>query len=135
MVLCASPGYLKKHSPPINLAELKSHQCITSINRHKGQQSFSWLFVKDNQTISRSISAHIEVDSIRAQLELVKLGSGIGRFPRMFVDELLKNKTLIQVLPSTEIPNLQIFSLYPNTKFIPATTRCFLDFISSTLSS
>lgn len=129
MILCASPEYLKKHKNPHDFTSLKSHQCITSINRQKGQQSVSWLFTENNQPVSHNVHAHIEVDSIRAQLELVKLGSGIGRFPKMFVDDLIKTGELIQVLPQAKIPALQIFALYPNTAFVPAPTRCFLDFI------
>jgi DNA-binding transcriptional LysR family regulator len=86
--------------------------------------------VEQGRVVSHSIRTHIEVDSIRAQLELVKLGSGIGRFPKMFVNKHLENKTLIQVLPKIDIPALQIFALYPNAKFVPAPTRCFLDYIS-----
>lgn len=130
MLLCASPNYLKKHKAPKDLASLKQHQCITSINRQRSQQSIVWQFIDNNKPIFHNVRSHIEVDSIRAQLELVKLGSGIGRFPKLFVDELIKNDLLVEVLPKENIPALQIFALYPNTQFVPAPTRCFIDYIS-----
>src|ERR1700733_7331 len=46
MVLCGSPGYLKKHGRPSKVSQLSGHECLGyTLSRHAG--SSSWSFGKD----------------------------------------------------------------------------------------
>ncbi len=131
MILCAAPSYIENHSAPTIINDLIEHQCITSVNRHKELQTATWSFIQKKKTIKQKIIPHIEIDSIRAQIELVKLGRGIGRFPSMFVNSLIENGTLIPLLPKENLLPLRVFAMYPNAQFVPKKTRCFLGFMTT----
>ena len=71
----------------------------------------------------------IEVDSLFAQLELIKLGTGIGRMPNYFIQKELMTGELIELFPAIEKPNSYVYLLYPDTMVLPKKTRIFIDFI------
>jgi DNA-binding transcriptional LysR family regulator len=130
MKMCAAASYLAEHAAPADLTDLNQHQCITSVLRNNDQQSVSWSFIKNKKIVKQNIKPHIQVDSIRAQLELVRLGSGIGRLPAKFIGSLLTKNELVEILSCTPPLPLNVFALYPNVQFVPKKTRCFLDFMT-----
>lgn len=131
-IICVSPHYLKNNPKPHDLNDLKNHTCITSVNRNMNIIYPQWQFQVGQKIINLKLEKFIEVDSLFAQLELIKLGTGIGRLPDYFIKNELKKGKLIELFPHTEKPTTYIYLLYPNTRILPKKTRVFIDFIKGT---
>lgn len=138
MALCASPIYFKNQKPPVNPEELKKYRCISSINRNREIQKIQWAFIVNDNIVKYTPNSVIEVDSMRAQIELVMLGAGIGRAPKFLIENELKEGKLIEVLPNIKQPKFYVYLLYPDRKNLPKKTQVFIDFmreVSATLFS
>lgn len=128
-IICASPHYLK-NKPKINeLKDLKNYTCITSVNHNSNIIYPQWQFQIKQKILNLKLEKFIEVDSLSAQLELIKLGTGIGRLPDYFVKDDIKKGKIIELFPHIEKPSTYAYILYPNTKILPKKTRAFIDFI------
>lgn len=128
-IICVSPHYLKNKSTPNDLKELKNHTCITSVNRNIGNIYPQWQFQIGQKVLNLKLEKFIEVDSLFAQLELIKLGTGIGRLPDYFIKNALKKGKLIELFSHIEKPTTYVYVLYPSTKILPKKIRAFIDFI------
>lgn len=128
-IICVSPHYFKKNPIPENLNELKNHMCVTSVNRNISIIYPQWQFQVGQKILNLKLEKFIEVDSLFAQLKLVKLGTGIGRLPDYFIKNELKEGKLIELFPDVEKPTIYVYILYPNMRMLPKKTRAFIDFI------
>ena len=128
-IICASPQYVKDHGKPKKLDELKNHVCITSTNRDINTIYPHWQFIINNKLIGCRLERFIEIDSLFAQLELIKLGTGIGRLPDYFIQRELKAGMIVELFPQIEKPDIYVYVLYPDVKVLPKKTRAFIDFI------
>lgn len=129
MVLCASPVIFENQKIPTNLDELNSCNCITSVNR-KELTKLYWLFYKNKQIVKFAPNSVIEIDSLRAQVQLVLKGAGIGRIPFIFIEKELRDGRLIEILPTVKQPHSFVYLLYPNRQTLPKKTQIFIDFLS-----
>lgn len=128
-IICVSPTYLKNNTLPNDLNELKNHTCITSVNRNINIIYPQWQFQVGQKFINLKLEKFIEVDSLFAQLELIKLGTGLGRLPDYFIKNELKKGNLVEIFSHIEKPTTYVYLLYPNTRVLPKKTRVFIDFI------
>lgn len=128
-IICVAPQYPKNTSKLHDLNELKNHICITSVNRNNNIIYPQWQFQLDQKIINIKLEKFIEIDSLFAQLELIKLGTGIGRLPDYFIKNELKKGTLIELFSHIEKPATHVYLLYPNTRILPTKTRVFIDCI------
>ena len=134
-IICASPAYLEKHATPMHLEELKQHRVITSVNHNTDNLKPQWQFTMDNKKVNYQLQHYMEIDSLYAQLELILLGTGIGRMPNYFVKEQLRKGELVEIFQNMEKPTSHIYVLYPNTTALPQKTRIFIDFIKNALAN
>ena len=128
-VICASSQYFKNHDIPKKIADLNQHRCITSLNRNSNIIKPQWQFYKNGKLTNYTLNNVIEVDSLEAQIELLTLGSGIGRIPNYLIQNKLDSGKFVEVLPQIKKPKSYIYLLYPNQKVLPAKTQVFLDFL------
>lgn len=129
--ICVTPTYFKSKKRPKNLFELKDHQCITSINHNTNNIYPQWQFIINKKTVNYKLEKYIQVDSLSAQIALIKLGTGIGRMPSYLIQNELKSGELIEVFPDIEKPDSFVYVLYPDTIVLPKKTRLFIDFIKN----
>ena len=134
-LIVASPAYLKKTKTiPAQPNELKNHLCITSINHNASIIKPQWQFYRNDRMINYSLDQVIEVDSLLAQLSLIKLGTGIGRMPDYFICNELATGQLIELLPNIQKPFSYVYLLYPDMKLLPIKTRLFIDCLTASFS-
>ncbi len=119
MILCASPAFFENQPKPKVLDDLKNFRCITSVSREIETTKIYWPCSLNNKKFKFAPNSVIEVDSLRAQIRLLLLGAGIGRVPKIFVEDELKEKRLINVLPNIEQPSNYVYLLYQNKKVLP----------------
>lgn len=98
-IFAASPQYLKKMGTPKKLA-------------HSARK------IDENP--------YITVNDVEAMLELALEGLGIIKVHDYAIDDYLKTEKLIEVMKGpSDIP---IYVAYPNRRYVPSKTRCFMDF-------
>ncbi len=101
-VYAASPDYLA--------IDLKNHRYISHSARKVDEP------------------AYICVNDVEAMLQFALDGMGVIKVHHYAIDDYLKNGKLVEVLKGeTDIP---IYVAYPNRRFTPSRTRCFIDFFS-----
>ncbi len=128
-IICASPQYFKNKLLPKHPKELKNYRCITSLNRNLNIIKPQWQFYENEKILNYTLDNFIEVDSLYAQMELIKSNAGIGRLPDYFIRNELKKGTLTELFSHMQKANSYVYLLYPDIKVIPKKTRIFLEFL------
>lgn len=134
-LLCATPSYLKEHGRPDTIESLREHRCITSVNRNKNVINPQWKFSINKKIVNCVLRHYLEIDSLVAQLDLIKRGAGIGRIPDYLIKGMIKSGELIQVLSSVDTPDFYVYLLYPDTDILPHKTRVLVDFVKKNLDA
>ncbi|MDF1810866.1 MAG: LysR family transcriptional regulator [Verrucomicrobiales bacterium] len=126
--LVASPGLLKKHGIPARPDDL---------------QSLPWLgilqprFLAKSRLLLRSAEQEVELDqkptllldSITALREAVRADAGFAILPNWIAAKDLSEGTLVSLLPSWNVANMNMFVSYSTARQIPRRLRAFVDFV------
>ena len=126
LVVCAAPGYLKKHGVPEVPGDLVRHQCLTyAYVSSPNEWRFRRAGVEQKILVSGSLNGN-SGDILRsAAVE----GLGVTLQPDFMIDDALREGRLIRVLADWETDDLGVFAVYPNRKFLPPKVRSFIDFL------
>jgi DNA-binding transcriptional LysR family regulator len=111
ILICASPGYLKRVGTPRGPSDLAEHACLALLTMERDVQD-EWQFAKDNRRervkFTPSLTAYGE--ELR---EAALAGCGIVRLLECHVEDELRSGALVQVLPDWEcLGGLPIVAIY-----------------------
>ncbi|MFU9138461.1 LysR substrate-binding domain-containing protein [Erwinia tasmaniensis] len=126
IIAVASPDYLIKRGTPSHWGELSQHDCIIDTNF---RDPFRWPFLQGEQMVQEPVNARLKFSNAEVCLQAACAGLGIARLPAFVAGEVLRNKTLVPVLESYEIPPLGLFALYPPAKYLAHRSRALIDFL------
>jgi len=126
IIAVASPDYLIKRGTPSHGGELSQHDCIIDTNF---RDPFRWPFLQGEQMVQEPVNARLKFSNAEVCLQAACAGLGIARLPAFVAGEVLRNKTLVPVLESYEIPPLGLFALYPPAKYLAHRSRALIDFL------
>ncbi|WP_345830858.1 LysR substrate-binding domain-containing protein [Erwinia sp. HDF1-3R] len=126
IIAVASPDYLKQRGTPSHWGELSQHDCIIDTNF---RDPFRWPFLQGEQTVQEPVNARLKFSNAEVCLQAACAGLGIARLPAFVAGEALRNKTIVPVLVSYEIPPLGLFALYPPAKYLAHRSRTLIDFL------
>ena len=124
--LCASPAYLELHGWPKTPGELTNHQWIvydrstTKLVLKKGAIEYT---VKMQGTLS--------VDNAAARLQFALANHGIALLPSYDVAESFKSGQLLPLLPGYELPELELFAVFPKGSTTARAAQLMLDMLRS----
>lgn len=126
-VVCASPAYLKKHGTPAAPDDLVHHNCITFAHA-----SFldEWHFRRKAEERSVRIAGNLRSSSGAIAVNAAIAGLGVIFEPAFLPYEALRRKQLVRILVDWETPEVSLFAVYPNRKFLPPKVRSFIDFLA-----
>ncbi|RZP59145.1 LysR family transcriptional regulator [Vibrio vulnificus] len=133
LVLCASPDYLVQRGMPSHPTELTEHDCLYLAENDKDNL---WSFFKDEAFYSVAVSGRYAVNHSQMRLNGVKQGLGIGIFHDFVIRDALERGEVVKVLDDWMIKSNYhgaIAMQYPQTKYMPARLRVFIDFINQKL--
>lgn len=130
-LLVAAPGYLARHAPVRQPADLADHRLLR----------FTWLAAGDEivLTDARGRSASVDalcryrVNNSLAMRESFLAGAGLGLTPAWLVQDLLDRGDLVPVLPGWQGPRQDASLVYPSRRYQPARTRALLAFLADRL--
>jgi DNA-binding transcriptional LysR family regulator len=129
MMLCASPGYLKKYGTPLNHNDLLKHK-VMSYNS-SGTVS-PWRLV-DQQGKEHNLNPVAKVIANNGDFlrDMGIAGHGIFISPTFIAWEALAKGDLIQVLPDYRVPSINAYAVYPQTRYLPQRARLLIEFLAN----
>ena len=128
-VLCAAPGYLRRHGAPATVAELASHTCL--ITETFGLRD-RWVFLGPRRQVVE-VSASLVSDDLGMLHEAARLGLGIAALPSYLVAADLRAGALAPVLPRERLPMFTAHALLPSARHVPRRVRAFIDVLAARL--
>ncbi|GAB3278830.1 LysR family transcriptional regulator [Parahaliea aestuarii] len=123
--LCASPDYWQSRTMPASPEDLQQHNCLTTPER-------CWLFNTDKVrgTTRVKVSGNWISEDGANLLAAARAGIGLAQLPDFFVREAVARGELVKV-PRQQWNGYdrQCWAVYPNTRYLSAKVRYFIDFL------
>jgi DNA-binding transcriptional LysR family regulator len=120
----ATPGYLKGRNRPVEPADLKLHDCVM-LNARNNETD--WDLVNGKKKARIRVSGPISSRDFNSISTFVYRGHGIGLIPSTYCDEALASGALVRLLPKWASPQIPVFAVYSNRKFLPSRLSVFLN--------
>lgn len=127
-VVCATPGYLRRHGKPKTLADLAQHACIVLTTSDNAVHA-DWSFETSGQRERMDIRVRGQLVTDNGQLahDWMLAGGGLARRSVWDVAAELADGRLVEVLADWSQAEAPISVVYPSRRFLPARTRLFID--------
>ena len=130
-LLCASPAFLSRHGTPQSPDELKQLPAVIYSNA-AAQISYQ---TPEDKTGMISLNPAIYANSMGMLVESTLKGVGFARLPAFACGTYLSDGRLIQLLPDHRLtPEMGIYAIYPDRRYLPLKVRKFIDLLSEHLS-
>jgi DNA-binding transcriptional LysR family regulator len=127
-VLCCSPGYLGKHGPLQQLAELANHNCVRHVLY---PYEDGWHFVDRNGTaVSARVSGNLYTNSGETLRRAALQGVGISLAPGFLIAEDLESGRLVRLLSEYKPVEFAMNAVYPHRHHLSAKVRSFIDLLA-----
>ncbi|WP_322418656.1 LysR family transcriptional regulator [Mesorhizobium huakuii] len=132
-VTVAAPTYLRAHRTPTVPADLVDHACIQVRDSLTGQPIEEWRFRRGDEVVDVRTTGRLMVTEFGTMLGACLDGVGIARIKAIGVQHLIRQGTLVEVLPDWHGESFPLYALYPSRHLPPAKVRAFIDFVQSHL--
>ena len=119
----AAAEYMQGRKLPLEPADLKLHDCIL-LNARNNEAD--WDLVCDRKKARIRVSGPISSRDFNSVSTFVYRGHGIGLLPSTYCVERLASGALIRLLPKWASPQIPVFAVYSNRKFLPVRLHVFL---------
>ena len=125
-VVCATPGYLRRHGRPKVPSDLQHHNCII-LTTADNAVSTEWGFAGPEGELQLPVSGRLVTDNGQQAHDWMLAGHGLARRSLWDVASDLAEGRLVEVLGSWSQVDAPISVVYPSRRFLPAKTRLFID--------
>ena len=131
-LVVASPDYLKKHSRPRTLRDLRHHECIR--NRLPNGAIFGWDFERNGRRLRAPVEGRLIVNDIELSIRAVRDGLGLAYLLHDYVATDLKSGRLVPLLEEWS-PSLSGFFLYhPSRRQVSGPLQALITFLKGEAS-
>jgi DNA-binding transcriptional LysR family regulator len=122
----ASAQYIKKHGAPQSLDQLDNHRIVSYSGVPQPHLSaIRWLEIAGREGLEPRTPSFV-ANSVIAMKYAIRSGVGLGLIP----DYLTEDETeVVPVLRDAELPNMQIFFVYPEELKTAKKVQVFRDFL------
>ena len=124
----ASADYLKGRKLPVEPADLKLHECVM-LNARNSEAD--WDLVHGRKKARVRVAGPISSRDFNSVSTFVHRGHGIGLLPSTYCHEALARGSLIRLLPKWSSPQIPVFAVYTNRKFLPTRLSVFLNALAA----
>jgi DNA-binding transcriptional LysR family regulator len=128
VILCASPAYLRNHGMPKSPGDLTRHNCLTYA--YWGDNT-TWRFTRNGKETAVRVSGNCRCNNGELLASAAAAGLGLVCEPSFIVDEALRARKLIRVLPGWDAEPLTVYAVYANRSFLPPKVRSLIDFLAA----
>lgn len=128
MLVCASPGYLKKRGEPTHPDELAEHATLSYSYLSSGD---NWIFhqPKTKQEITVRVHPHVHATNGDLLASLAQKDQGIMVQPEFIVHKALAAGSLVRILPDWQLGSFYLYAVYLSRKHLSAKVRAFIDYM------
>lgn len=130
VVVFGAVGYLAAHGRPQRPEDLARHDCVIRLT--DGQAEI-WPFRVKGRRKGIRVSGRFRTNSTAAMHAAVARGIGLGLAPLWQIRDLVEQGAAEIVLEAFEATRIPIHAVWPPTRFPPAKTRLFIDFLAARL--
>lgn len=127
-VVCGSKDYFARRGVPRTPDDLRQHNCIVYLY---SQPPNVWRFAgPDAEEIAVPVRGNLRVNNGLAQREAAVRGLGIALSPTFHVGQLIRDGVLQTVLAGYTAPEVSVYAVYPQRKYLSPKVRVFVDFFA-----
>lgn len=127
--IVASPEYLQRHGRPRRLEDLARHPFL----RYPLGADDTVQLTGPRGTLEVPVTTRYRLNSAVALLDAVRQGAGIAFQPCWMVNELLRRKELVRLLPQWSGPSQTVYLVYPPRRRQPMRVQVMLDALAATI--
>lgn len=131
MVLCASPGYLRKQGKPRHPSDLADHAVIAYSLLASGDQ---WEFSGPEGRIAVQVRPVLRTNSGDTCIAAARKHKGIIFQPSFMVSADLDSGALVELLPQYGALEFGIYAVYPSRQHVSPKVRAMIDFLAEALA-
>jgi DNA-binding transcriptional LysR family regulator len=130
VMLCAGKKLIEKYGLPKSVGQLSEYPGIV-YNMHT--QKEKWRYRDNNGVIgTQTLNRNFAANTAEMQLEACLRGLGVTLLPIFSVDTYLKSGELVALFPDhPTYPELGIYAMYPQNRYLSTRTRLFVDWLSN----
>ncbi|HYX38893.1 MAG TPA: LysR family transcriptional regulator [Oligoflexus sp.] len=105
--------------------DLGNHRCLAYTNSmHRNR----WIFHRNDKSFTHHFQPHIEANSSLFLSELMRQGQGVCLLPSFLIEEAVKRKEVVHLLPQYALESGKGWIVYPSRKFQPPAVTRFVEF-------
>ena len=132
-VLCAAPDYLKRMGEPEHPKDLSKHQCL--FIREADESYGTWHFHQGQKIETIKVQGPLTSNDGGSVLNWALEGRGIMVRSIWDAQQYVKCGQLKVILPNWELPNADIYAIFPTRNNLSAKTRALVDFLLEEFSA
>jgi DNA-binding transcriptional LysR family regulator len=129
----ASPSYLKKYGTPKSLKDLERHYLVEYVSTF-GEKPEGFEYVEADKTRFIPMKSFVTVNNAESYIAACEAGLGIIQNPRGTLEESLKKKRLVEILPKYRAESMPIYLLYPHRRNLPRRVKVFMDWVETVVN-
>lgn len=126
LIVCASPDYLKKRGTPRKPGDLANHDCLFYSYQ---QIKDGWRFQGPDGVETIKTTGRLRTNNGNVIAEAAVSGLGIAVQPGFIACDYLNDGRLVPLLEQYQMPELGIYAVYPETRFLTPKVRSFIDYL------
>ncbi|MEO7008532.1 MAG: LysR family transcriptional regulator [Caldimonas sp.] len=127
-VVCATPGYFRRHGVPTTPQELTQHNCLGYIQFGAQRE---WRFQDATGEIVVPVKGSFRVDDHDVLSQAVISGLGVALLPTFIIGRELQAGRLVPVLADYATPQRRIYAVHLPNAHLPMKVRGFIDFLQA----
>ena len=124
----AAAEYLQGRELPLEPADLRRHDCVM-LNARNNETDWDLVYGRKKARIR--VSGPISSRDFNSVSTFVHRGHGIGLLPSTYCGEGFASGALIRLLPKWASPQIPVFAVYTNRKFLPLRLNVFLEALAA----
>ncbi len=125
-VVCGTPSYFRRRGRPREIADLRNHNCLVS----DFEFCTTWHFKTPDGPVDIDLEGTWRSNNGQALMFAALQGLGLCRLPLPYVSEHIALGKLETVLDQFRDDPFPVWLLYPNTRYVSAKVRLFIDFFA-----
>lgn len=123
MVLAASPAYFARHGVPERPEDLRVHSCL----QYEYARTSGWRFVDDGREVIVPVAGPLVANNGDLLRDAAVAGLGVTMAPAFILEPELSAGRLVPALQRHLPPGGGVFAVYPESRYLPAKVRSFVD--------
>jgi DNA-binding transcriptional LysR family regulator len=123
-VVCGAPAYFTRMGWPHTVNDLRRHNCLVS----DFEFCTTWHFKTPGGRVDIDLEGTWRSNNGQALMHAALQGLGLCRLPLPYVHEHVAAGRLLTVLDEFRDDPFPVWLLYPNTRYVSAKVRLFIDF-------